>query len=332
MKSSKFSTPWLVAGGVIAAHVVIGASLLMIQGCGTTRPVTPPPEPKMPEVAQPKPATPPAPVLNEPAPPQLPVSGPEAKAWPAETTEYTVAKGDSISLICKRTHVDKAELMALNNLKDPNKIRVGQKLMLPGKVSVSAPKPAAKAKSSAKAAATKSSSAHAEAGGTGTYVVKAGDSLSAIAKRHKTTSSAIRQANNLKGDKIVVGRKLVIPGAVAAAAPAAAPAPAPAAAPAVPEAPAAPAAPVAPEAVAPAPAVPDAAPPSEFDEMKKAPAPAAAAPAPSAGAREHKVVQGEDLYTVAMTYGVSVNELKAANGLTDTAVTPGTTLKIPAAQ
>ena len=43
------------------------------------------------------------------------------------------------------------------------------------------------------------------------YVVKSGDTLSRIAKVHGTTVKAIKAANNLTNDRIVVGSKLKIP-------------------------------------------------------------------------------------------------------------------------
>jgi LysM repeat protein len=43
------------------------------------------------------------------------------------------------------------------------------------------------------------------------YVVKSGDSLTRIAKAHGTTVKALKAANDLKGDRIVVGAKLKIP-------------------------------------------------------------------------------------------------------------------------
>jgi LysM repeat protein len=46
-----------------------------------------------------------------------------------------------------------------------------------------------------------------------TYTVKAGDTLSAIAKRYGVTTSAIQEANNItNASKIVVGQRLIIPG------------------------------------------------------------------------------------------------------------------------
>jgi len=44
----------------------------------------------------------------------------------------------------------------------------------------------------------------------GTYVVKSGDTLGRIAKAHHTTVRALKAANHLKNDRIVVGEKLRI--------------------------------------------------------------------------------------------------------------------------
>ncbi|RLK51185.1 N-acetylmuramoyl-L-alanine amidase [Alkalispirillum mobile] len=50
-----------------------------------------------------------------------------------------------------------------------------------------------------------------EEGGGGEYVVQRGDTLSGIAQRHDVPVSRLRDANDLNGDNIVVGRTLVIP-------------------------------------------------------------------------------------------------------------------------
>lgn len=48
----------------------------------------------------------------------------------------------------------------------------------------------------------------------GSYTVRSGDSLSAIASRHGTTVSKLKSANRLTGNSIRSGQKLVIPGAI----------------------------------------------------------------------------------------------------------------------
>ena len=43
------------------------------------------------------------------------------------------------------------------------------------------------------------------------YTVRKGDTLSHIARRHKTTVTAIKRANNLTGDLIRIGQKITLP-------------------------------------------------------------------------------------------------------------------------
>jgi LysM repeat protein len=43
------------------------------------------------------------------------------------------------------------------------------------------------------------------------YVVKSGDTLTRIAKAHGTTIKALRAANSLEGDRLLVGEKLKMP-------------------------------------------------------------------------------------------------------------------------
>lgn len=59
---------------------------------------------------------------------------------------YTVKSGDTLSAIAKKQGVTVANLVSWNNIKDANKISVGQKLNLTGKVETTTPKPVAKPK------------------------------------------------------------------------------------------------------------------------------------------------------------------------------------------
>ena len=197
---------------------------------------------------------------------------------------------------------------------------MGEVIQLPGKVDVAKPARALPAKSAAKAAA-------------GGYTVKAGDSLSVIAHRHGIKTADLKKANNLTSDVIIVGQKLVIPGAkTAPAKQATAPKqPAPPKPPATPPAPVAPPTPTLDALELPTPAAPvieapaaPAAPP-----VPPLPAPTAAKPAETTGYQTHIVANGEDLYSVAVRWCVSLEALKAANNLTSHELTPGTVLKIP---
>ncbi len=49
---------------------------------------------------------------------------------PLNAKSYTVRKGDSLSLIASRTGVSEASIIELNQLKDKNRIYVGQVLYL----------------------------------------------------------------------------------------------------------------------------------------------------------------------------------------------------------
>ena len=61
-----------------------------------------------------------------------------------------------------------------------------------------------------------------------------------------------------------------------------------------------------------------------------APAPAAGAPA-AEKTQSYTVKEGEDLYAVAIRWGVSASELKALNNLASVDLQPGQVLKIPVA-
>jgi LysM repeat protein len=137
---------------------------------------------------------------------------PEAPA-PATAT-HAVAKGDSLWSVARKYGITVDELAAANQLAKNAPLRIGQPLVVPAKAA--AAKPAA------------------DSDAANTYEVKSGDTLGSIARRHGTTVAGLRAANNLSGDNLRVGQKLVIPGNASVSSPSAAPtstAPTPAAAP-----------------------------------------------------------------------------------------------------
>ncbi len=127
---------------------------------------------------------------------------PVADVQPVST--YTVAKNDSLWSIAKKQGVTVKALTAANNLKPDVVLRLGQKLIIPGK---------------APAAAVATS----DAAATLTYTVKAGDNLDAIARRAGTTKAAIKSLNKLKSDVVRVGQTLTLPAGAALSATAVAP-------------------------------------------------------------------------------------------------------------
>jgi LysM repeat protein len=191
---------------VLSVHVV-GLMALLMQGCRRqeTTTETQPTDTAATNAVEPFAATPevatnlPPPELAQPTtmPPQ-----------PAPTQEYTVLKGDSLSTIAKKfPGVTVKQIQEANPTVQPTKLQIGQKLIIP------APSPT----TSTAAAPTTT------AAGEQLYKVKSGDTLTKIATDHGVTVRALRTANNLTTDKIVVGQELKIPAKSATAEPAPAP-------------------------------------------------------------------------------------------------------------
>lgn len=218
-----------VFGLVVGAHVAVLTVLMSTPGCRSTGKPKPKPEDTLAsgpaatpgETVEPTAVAPmsnddinagapsaPAPVYTPaPAPataggdfavrfaPTRPAAFAEPVApAPAEAARAThvVAKGDSLWSIAKKYGVTVAELSAANQLAPSATLRLGQSLAVPAK------------------AATTSAPAGAEAANT--YAVKSGDTLGSIARKQGTTVAALRTANNLSGDALRIGQKLVIPG------------------------------------------------------------------------------------------------------------------------
>lgn len=125
------------------------------------------------------------------APPVAPASpAVSAPATAAASTSHTVAKGDTLGGIARRYGVSTAAIKQANAMTSDTVV-LGRKLVIPG-----ASGPAATA----------------PRGATGkTYTVVKGDTLSRIASRHGTTAEAIKQANGMKSDTVILGSKLRIP-------------------------------------------------------------------------------------------------------------------------
>jgi LysM repeat protein len=283
---------------VVVLHCVAIGSLVLMQGCGTTMP----PTQSTSEVTMP-------PSIMAEQPIVLPVVTPVIPVFASDTTEYVVQSGDTLGGIASRHNLRVSDITAINQLKNQNRINVGQRILLPGKVTVKNP-----SVSSTRRTSTKSTAVKQVSDGSG-YVVKSGDSLSKIASRYGVTSQALRDANGITGDKIIVGQKLAIPGAAKKDdAEVKAPGLTGEEKDAV---------------VPPADAVSDA----DVTAATEAPADVTAAPAPvsqpTGKFRTHIVEEGEDLLAVSMSEAVSITRIKEANGLKDDTIKPGQVLKIP---
>lgn len=193
---------------VLAIHG-IGLMALLMQGC---RREEPKPEPLLSDLEPTNAAVMPAFVeptnvavgTMEPAtsaPPAAPVL-PEPIVTPVQplpqATEYSVLKGDTLIGIASKFGVTVKALQEANPGIEPTRLQIGQKIQVPPPSATPASIPATAAVATA-------------ANGSQLYTVKSGDTLSSIASRFGTTVRAIRSANSLKTDRILVGQKLKIP-------------------------------------------------------------------------------------------------------------------------
>lgn len=102
-------------------------------------------------------------------------------------TTITVVRGDTLSKIAQKYQTTVQKLVELNNIQNPNFIYVGQKLIVPTQNTTST-------------------------SNNEIYYVKAGDTLSKIAKNYGTTVYAIAYTNGIKNiNYIYIGQKLIIP-------------------------------------------------------------------------------------------------------------------------
>ncbi|GIU57215.1 lytic transglycosylase domain-containing protein [Arthrobacter sp. NicSoilC12] len=146
----------------------------------------------------------------------VPVTLPSALR-PAQTAApavYTIARGDTISAIAGRYGLDTFAVLKLNNLQANTIIYPGQKIKLTGSTPApAAPKPSAPAKSTPTTPAS---------GGGSVYVVKSGDTLSAIATRHGVGLSEIFKWNGLGMSSVIYpGQKVKVGGGSSTPAPSA---------------------------------------------------------------------------------------------------------------
>jgi murein DD-endopeptidase MepM/ murein hydrolase activator NlpD len=119
---------------------------------------------------------------------------PVAAAAPAQQEQiYVVQAGDTLSAIASRFGVTVEALMAANQMDEADLIYQGQQITIPAPSSQTEP------------SVTTSSQV---------YIVQAGDTLSAIARRFGVTVESLVQANDLSDpDYLRVGQQLIVPAA-----------------------------------------------------------------------------------------------------------------------
>jgi LysM repeat protein len=139
-----------------------------------------------------------------------------APAAPAGGQVYTVMSGDTLSGIAARHGVKLSEVFDWNGLNMRSVIYPGQQVKIGTAAAPAAPAPAAPAPAAPAPAPAAPAPAPAPAApaSSGSYTIKAGDTLSGIAARHSVKLSDILSANRLTMSSIIYpGNKLVIPGA-----------------------------------------------------------------------------------------------------------------------
>ena len=99
-------------------------------------------------------------------------------------TSYTVRRGDTLSEIAEQFSLSVTELKSINGLQG-NTIQVGQVLELPGS----------------------------DSSLTSEHKIQRGETLSEIAQFYRVSLADLRAANNLRGDRILIGQTLIIPSA-----------------------------------------------------------------------------------------------------------------------
>ena len=135
------------------------------------------------ELAPPPPPPPPPPAQIRPAAPIIvtTVAGPVVDV-PGKPQSRIVESGDALDAIARGFGATRAELVKLNDLEPPYRLKLGQKIVGPAG-------PKSKA-----------------------YVVQTGDTMFAIAKRFSVTAAALADENDLKsGAAIKKGQKLLLP-------------------------------------------------------------------------------------------------------------------------
>jgi len=129
----------------------------------------------------------------------------------ARPRTHRVAAGETFFGIARRYGVTTAQLRALNPDVDWERLEVGVVLRLPAGARAPVQPPVRPADPPARPAARPA----APPTGRRTHTVAQGETLFGIARRYGVTVDAIRAANDLEGDGLRVGQRLVIPRAAA---------------------------------------------------------------------------------------------------------------------
>ncbi|MEO0559051.1 MAG: LysM peptidoglycan-binding domain-containing protein [Bacteroidota bacterium] len=220
---------------------------------------------------------------------------------------YTVRAGDTLFRIARTFAVDIDELRQLNGL-DSDYISVGQTLRLSASARVpQTPRPQTPTVQPPTGERPPPPAATQDV----IHVVEAGETLFRIALRYDTTVEALRRLNNIQGDQIEIGQRLIVSRGR----------------PVDPEAPVSPGAdpPVTTPVTPPVSQRPRTAQPVTLSEARPWSIDNTTIPADLA----HFTEPGETLYGIAARYGLPLVSLISGNALTTAPLEPGTVLHLP---
>ncbi|MBM87658.1 MAG: hypothetical protein CMQ41_04715 [Gammaproteobacteria bacterium] len=111
---------------------------------------------------------------------------------------YTVARGDSLSVIARRFNTTVNRLVALNQLRSRNRISIGQRLLLPQDNIISEQTTA---------------QARGELPADGQYIVRRGDTISLISARYGVSETELLSVNGIEDrNRIYPGQQIRLPG------------------------------------------------------------------------------------------------------------------------
>ncbi len=132
----------------------------------------------------------------------------------AAHTTYVARPGDTLFRIASTHRVSVGEIQQLNRMSE-DEVHVGQTLLIPSPHRLGSLTTPASYRPSTPGGAVASNASTSAVSTAMYYTVRKGDSLKAIALKHRTTTAALADANRIKNaNKIFVGQRLKIPGRV----------------------------------------------------------------------------------------------------------------------
>ena len=156
---------------------------------------------------------------TRPARPSSPAATPSGRSGGSARRSHEVKPGETFYGVARRYDVTPAALRAANPGVDPETLRSGTTLWIPGAAASSSSTtrtgesrgPGAGSRATGGGSASGSRSSSTARAGRRTHKVVRGDTLFGIARKYGVSAAAIRTANKLEGDNVELGATLVIP-------------------------------------------------------------------------------------------------------------------------